>query len=237
MSRHAPITRGAGILLGLSAIVAGAGLALPRLRPVPTGVDMELVALRGAREALAANDDATLEKLRQQSKALPPVAWSLEKFISRVGTGWRVEWQQPDGASRTVLLSRSIPRLHEWPDYLRFLKLWTGQPGIVLESLDVSAKGAAQTRELDQFVIGLRVVLAVAPIGNAERDSPSLVPLPVAPAEAAAATRKVGPGPSLRRPAASAEPPAPGQASAPVRPDPPSARAADFSPIPHPTKP
>lgn len=237
MNRPFLITRGAWILLGLSAIVAGVGLALPRLRPVPTGVDTELVALRGERDALAANDDATLTNLRQQSRALPPVAWSARKFTEQVGTGWRVEWQQPDGASRSVLLSRSAPRLHDWPDYLRFLKSWMDQPGIVLESLDVTAKGAAQARELDQVVIGLRVVLAVAPINNAERDSPNLVPLPVVAAEGAASTRKVGPGPSLRRPAASAEPPAPGQDSAPVRPDPPGARAANFSPIPQQPKP
>lgn len=237
MRRNAHITRGAWILLGLSSILAGIGFALPRLRSVPDGADTELVTLHGERDALAANDDATLEGLRQQSRALPPVVWSAEKFTERVGSGWRVEWQQPDGVNRTVRLSRSAPHLHEWPDYLRFLKSWTDQPGIVLESLDMTAKGAAQARELDQIVIGLRVVLTVAPIGNAEWDSPSLVPLPVAAAEGAAATRKVGPGPSLRRPAASAEPPATGQDSAPVRPDPPGARAANFSPIPQQPKP
>lgn len=237
MSRTVLITRGAWVLLGMSAMLAGAGFALPRLRPVPTEVDAELVALRDERDVHATNDDATLERLRQQSRAQPPVAWSAEKFAQRVGTGWRVEWQQPAGASRKVLLSRSAPRLHAWPDYLHFLKSWMDQPGIVLESLDVTAKGAAQARELDQVAIGLRVVLTVAPINNAERDSPNLVPLPVVAAEWAASPRKVGPGPSLRRPAASAEPPAPGQASAPVRPDPPGARAADFSPIPQQPKP
>lgn len=237
MSRYVHITRGAWILLGLSAIVAGAGFALPRLRPVPEGVDAELVVLRRERDALAANDDAALENLRRQARAQPPIAWTEGKFSEQVGTGWRVEWQPPGGASRTVLLSRSAPRLHEWPDYLRFIKSWADQPGIVLESLDVNAKGAAQARELDQVVIRLRIVVAVAPIDNAERDSPSLVPPRVAAAEGAAATRKVGPVPSLLRPAASAEPPASGPDSAPVRPDPPGARAADFSPTQETTKP
>lgn len=232
MSRPVLITRGTWILLGLSAIVAGAGFVLPRLRPVPNGVDAELIALRGERDALAANDDATLERLRQQSRTQPPFVWSVEKFTKRVGTGWRVEWQQVDGVSRTVLLSRSTPRLHEWSEYLRFVKSWTTQPGIVLESLDITARGTAQTRELVQVVISLRIVLSDAPMGNAERDAPSRVPLRVAAAEEAAATRKIGPGPSLRRPAASAEPPAPGQDSAPVRPDPPGAPAAVASSLP-----
>jgi len=230
--RRASISRSAWILLGLSAVLVGAGVALPKVRPLPTDADVDLATLRSERDALAVNDDAMLESLRQQSKAQPPPVWSVQKFTERAGTGWRVEWQQPSGASRVALLTRSDPRLEEWPDYLEFVKSWTAQPGIVLESLEIIARGTAQTRELSQVVIGLRIILTGAPIGNAERDAPSRVPLPVAAAEGAATTRKVGPGPSLRRPSASAEPPAPGQDSAPVRPDPPGARAADFSPIP-----
>lgn len=223
MTRRPAISRGAWILLGMSAALAGAGFALPHLRPVPTGIDAELIALRNERDALAANDDTTLEKLRQQSKTQPPAAWSVEKFMERVGTDWRVESQQPSRASRAVRLTRSAPHLDEWPVYLKFVKSWTTQPGIVLETLDVTAKGTAQTRELDQVAVGLRVTMTGAPIGNVERAAPSRFPLPVAAAEEAAAPRKIGSGPSLRRPSASAQPPAPGQASAPVRPDPPGA--------------
>lgn len=237
MSHRVSVTRGTWVLLGLSGIVAGVGFALPCLHPVPADLDPELPALRTERDVLAINNDAMLENLRRQAKEQPPVAWSAEDFIKRIGTGWRVEWQQPHGGSRVALLSRSAPRLHEWPDYLRFLKTWTTQPGIVLESLDLTASGTSRSRELGRVVIGLRVILTETAMGDGERDAPSRVPLPVAAPDGAAATRKVGPGPSLRRPAASAEPPAPGQDSAPVRPDPPGARAADFSPIPQPPKP
>ncbi len=232
MSHARSISRSAWILLAMSALVAVAGLALPLLRPGPTGLDPDLIALRSEHAALARNDDTTLENLRQLAKAQPSAAWSVETFIERVGPGWRVEWPQPDGTSRSVLLSRSDPRLHQWPDYLRFVKSWTDQPGIILESLEVSATSTAATRELAQVVIGLRITLTGAPIRNAERDAPSRVPLPVAAADDAAMTRKIGPGPSLRRPVASAQPPAPGPASAPVRPDPPGPRAAVFPSVP-----
>lgn len=197
MTHVRSISRSAWILLGSSALVAVAGLALPHLRPVPTGVDADLIALRSEQAALAGNDDSTLENLRQQAKALPPAAWSVEKFTEQVGTGWRVDWQGPDG-SRSVRLSRSHPRLQQWPDYVRLVKSWTDQPGIVLESLEICATSTAGTRELTQVVIGLRVTLAGAPIRNAERDASNRVPLPVAAAEGAAMTRKIGPGSSLR---------------------------------------
>lgn len=225
MSHRVPITRGAWILLGLGAVLAGIGFALPRLHPVPTGLDAELTTLRGERDLLAPNSDVALRALRRQAEEQPPVAWSVEDFTRRVGTGWRVEWQQPDGASRAVLLSRSVPRLHEWPDYHRFAQSWTTQPGVVLESFDVKATGPAQARELGQVVLGLRVVLTDAPISDAERAAPSRGPLPVASATDPATTRKVGPVPALRRPSASAEPPAPGSGSASFRPDPPGPRA------------
>lgn len=223
MTHRPAISRAAWILLGMSAALAGAGVALPHLRPVPTVIDADLIALRSERDALASNDDTTLENLRQQFKTQPPAAWTTEKFMERVGTDWRVEWQQPSSASRAVRLTRSAPHLNEWPAYLKFVKFWTTQPGVVLESLDVTAKGTALTRKLDQVVVDLRATMSGAPIGNVERDAPSRVPLPVAAAEEVATPRKIGPGPSLRRPSASAQPPAPRQASAPVRPDPPGA--------------
>lgn len=232
MSRHVPITRGAWILLGLSTVIAGLGFALPRLRPVPTHLDPELSALRGERDVLAVNDDATLENLRQQSRKQPQDTWSAVRLTDRVGTGWRVEWQRPDGDSRAVLFSRSAPRLHEWPDYLRFLKSWTDLPGVAFESLDVSAGGPAQAREFTRVVIGLRLILADAPIGDAERAAPSRGPLPVAPASSPAIPRKVGPGPPLRPPATSAEPPADGPASASSRPDPPGPWAGVYQTTP-----
>ena len=227
-----PISRGAWILLAVSAVLAGAGLTLPSLRPMPTIVDSELGALRDERDALAHNDDATLESLRQKSKAQPAPVWTAQEFIDQVGAGWRVAWQEPAGTGCPVLLTRSAPHLEEWPAYVRFVKSWTAQPGVVLESLDVSANGTAQTREIGQVIIRLRVTMEGAPIRNGERDAPSRVPLTVAAAGEAAATRKIGPVPSLRRPSASAKPPAPGPASAPVRPDPPGARAADSHPSP-----
>ena len=223
------VSRGTQVFLALSVIVAGAGFALPHLRPVPTGLDADLIVLRGERDSLAGSDDESLASLRQQSKEQPAHPWSMEKFTAKIGTGWRVEWQPPSGAGRSVLLTRSDPRLAEWPDYLAFMKSWTTEPGVALESLHVTANGSPPSREMSQVIIGLRITLSDPPIGNATRDAPSRVPLPVAAAHDAVATRRLGPVPSLGPPSASAKPPAPGQASVPVRPDPPGARTATVS--------
>ncbi len=211
--------------LGLSGLFAGLGLALPRLHPVPTGPDPELIALRAERDGLAGHDDMALARLREQAQAHPAPAWSVEQFTARVGTGWRVEWQDAGGATRTVRLTRSAPRLEAWPEYLRFVKTWTAQPGVMLESLELTAQGTVHARRLTGFAVGLRVKLAVGPVGDAERAAPSRGPLPVAAADGPAESRKVGPGPALRRPAASAQPPAGGPDSASFRPDPPGPRA------------
>lgn len=237
MSAHGAITRGVWVLLAFSVLLAGGAFALPRLWPIPSGADAGLIALRDEHHALVVNDDATLARLRTQAKTQPPAVWSEEAFVERIGTGWRVAWQPPVGSTRPAVLTHYGPRLHEWPDYLNFVRTWAATPGIVLDSLEVTAHGAAQTREIASVIVALRVVLSGAPMGDGERAAPSRGPLPVAAAEGAATTRKIGPGPSLRRPAASAEPPAPGQDSAPVRPDPPGARAAVLSPIPADPKP
>lgn len=213
------------ILLGVSALLAGLGLALPRVRPVPHGADPALLALRAERAGLAGNDDATLARLRDEAKLHPAPAWSEAQFIAQVGTGWRVEWREAEGATRPVRLTRSAPRMEEWPDYVRFLKTWIAQSGVIFDSLDLTAQGAARSRRFTAVAVSLRIKLAVAPAGDAERAAQSRGPLPVAPAAGPAEARKIGSGPALRRPEVSAEPPPSGPASASFRPDPPGPRA------------
>lgn len=206
--------------------MAAAGFTLPKLRPVPRGNDAELEILRAEHLQLSEHGDAALERLREAAAKLPDVAWSEADFTARIGTGWRVEWQQSHSESRRVLLTRSVPRLTEWSDYLAFVNRWSVEPGIVVEGFEVRATGPARNRQLSQVTVTLKVALAGAPLSRGEPDAPSRVPLPATSAGEAAATRKIGAVLPLRRPAAFAEPPASGAASAPVRPDPPGARAA-----------
>jgi hypothetical protein len=194
------------IVLAFSAVLAGGGLALPRLHPIPADTAQELTALRDELNALAGNDDATLAQLRVQAKATP--TWSMERFTTRIERGWQVEWQQNDGANRTVLIRRANPRLEEWPEYRRFAQTWTEQFGVVLDSLDFTAEGAGPNRRFTAIVIGLRVRLTARETRDAQRDAPNRVPLPVAPADAAAPAQNAGPGPPLR----------PASASGPTRP-------------------
>lgn len=181
MTKRLRITQGPATLAALGALVLGIGFGLPRFRPIPRLADSELSSLRREREELTGYDDGTLANLRKQAASAPPKSWDRERFEGAVGTGWRVEWQSPQGGSRAALLFRSEPRIAEWTEYLRFLKRWTNEPGVMLESFEINARGPAQLRELSSVRVGLRVMVSEE--------------------------RIAGPGPPREAPAAHSEPP------------------------------
>jgi hypothetical protein len=151
------------LLLAAGVVLAAVAFTLPRLRPVPVAADPELSALRSERDELARHDDATVARLRQQLRDHPAPTWTSEALAARVGPGWRLDWSPPEGASRAVRVVRVNPRLAEWPDYLRAVKVWSATPGVVLESADFAAQGAGPGRRFTEAVIGLRIALGEKP--------------------------------------------------------------------------
>ena len=225
MNGSGTVTRGARFALVVAAVFAGAGwIALLRLRPAAPDAGGELEALTAELGQLHGNEDGVRDGLRGQQAALNRHAWSADAVTglrAQLGPGWRWAW-----ASRErVLLSREQPRLEEWLAHVALVAALGQQPGLVVESVEVRAEGAARSRRFVAVTIGLRFNLAAAPAGDAERAAPNRVPPPVAPADGPAPTRKVGPVAPLRRPDAFAEPPAPGPVSASFRPDPPGSSA------------
>jgi hypothetical protein len=218
------VTRSAWNALALAVILAAVAW-WPRFRPQPAaGPDAEIVALHAERDRLAGNTEEIRDRLRAQQAAQQSRAWTsptLAALQAQLGTGWQWEWSSHERAS----VRRARPRLEEWREYVALVTALEARPGLVVENVEMRAVGAARSRRFVTVSLGLRFILAVAPIGDAERAAPSRGPLPVAPAEVPAPARKVGPVTALRRPDASAEPPAPGPASASFRPDPPGPSA------------
>jgi hypothetical protein len=205
-----------------------------RIRPIRWTGDAELIALTTERERLHGSDDATREALRAQQRTRLQQGWTAERLAEvpeKFGAGWRCEWQSAGVAERRGVVTRIAPRLDDWPGCIAAVRQWAGTPGVLLDSLDFVANGAGRRRHFAQVALGLRFILAAAPIGDGERAAPSGGPLPVPPATEPPTTRKVGAVPSLRRPSASAEPPAPATVSAPFRSDPPGLRDDKGSPI------
>ena len=225
MKRAQKISRPVWALFALSALLCGSVWVVShRIRPIRWAGDPELVALTTERERLHESDDTTRDALRAQQRTRTQQGWTAERLAQlpeKFGPGWRCEWQSAGAGERRAFVTRIAPRLNDWPAYITAVRQWAGMPGVFLDSLDMAAEGTGRRRRFIQVAFGLRFIPAAASNGNAERTAPSRGPLPVAPAAEPAATRKVGP--SLRRPSASAEPPAPG--AAPLRPDPPGARA------------
>ena len=116
-----------------------------------------------------------------------------------------------------MTLQRVAPRIEEWPAYGALVTELAAQPGVIIESVEFLADGAARDRRFTKVAIGLRFIVAVAPSRDGQRAAPSRGPPTVAPAEGPATTRKVGASTSHRRPSASAEPPAPGTSGASFR--------------------
>ena len=229
MKRPTNLSCGTWCALGASVLVyGGVWTVVHRLRPIQWAGDPELTALVGERERLHDSGDTTRDALRRQSEELLRQAWTnedLRALKGKLGSGWGWESRDAGDWERHIVITRSPPRFDEWPACVALVRELENQPGLTVESLDIAAEGAGHRRRFSRFSISLRFIMADATISKAERSAPSRGPLPLAPGERPATPPKVGPLPSLRLPSASAEPPASGPASAPVRPDPPGPRA------------
>lgn len=239
MSHARAVSRAAWLALSASALLCGVVWFLThRWRPSPPASDGELSSMVEERVRLQSSDDQLRDRLREQRKELARQEWTTETIAAlqrRLGSDWRWEWNPGDRAHRAVL-QRTTPLLEEWPHYVAVVTELGRQPGVAVESVEILADGAARGRRFTRVAIGLRFTVADAPLSDAERAAPSRGPLPVAPASGPATPRKIGSVSPLRRPSASAEPPAPGQASAPFRSDPPGPQAGAMPPNP-PTNP
>ncbi|MBA3850560.1 MAG: hypothetical protein C0502_11295 [Opitutus sp.] len=218
---------------GWLALVLSAGLcALAwvtayRWQPFAVPATDDLPALVAERDALRGNEDAVRDALRTQVSRTRLPAWTeqaLDKLPEQFGADWQCD-SKPEGPSVRIQVLRRKPQLDEWPEYLAFIERWGRTPGVSVESVEMLAEGGAHDRRLTRVAIGLRFRRDDATTSDASRAVPSHGPARVAPAESPAAPRTVGPVTSLRRPGASAEPPAPGPASASFRPDPPGSQA------------
>lgn len=235
MKRATTISRGAWFALAAGAsFYAAVWLVTHRLRPIRWAGDPELAALVAEQERLRDANDATRDALLRQSDEVLRHPWTNEDLgvlRAKLGSGWGWESRDLVEWERHVVITRSPPRFDEWPGWVALVRDLENKPGLTVESLDIAAEGAGRRRRFTRFSIGLRFIMADATTGKAERPAPSRGPLPLGPGERPAATRKVGPVPSLRLPSAEPKPPASGPASAPVRADPPGPRAGADQPV------
>lgn len=212
MKRPSTVSRPVLVLLVSSALFAGAGWMAPRLRPLPSGLDPELPRLRVEQAQVRGLDDTSLRELRQRVAAHPLPAWTaaqLNTLGSALAGEWETEWEAEEGGTRRLTLIRRDPRLSDWSAYLEALHSWTTRPGVVLDSLEIVAGGAATARRFQRVALTLRFAMAEAAISNAGRAPGG--PPPVAPAVEAGPTRNIGPVPSrLRSSAAPFRPDLPG---------------------------
>jgi hypothetical protein len=177
--------------------------------------DTELVRLRAERQRLSAYEPAAVQALQTTADALD------ERRATR--RRWPEDWSPqavptPDGSTG---LSWKITPLGAptWTGLVNAVSALASVPGNRIVSVEIRSRGTLADRGIASVEI-----LLEQPTATPSRRNPSGgTGWPGA--EVSATPPAVGAGPSLRRPAASAEPPASGQAFAPVRPDPRGPRA------------
>ncbi len=219
MTNRFSISRGAWFAFGGTVLLFGISWWMAHHAPHAPPVRAEFAALTNERTLLQGNNDDMRDGLREQQRGLTRIAWTPERLAAlqqRQGASWRWTWEPGDPRSR-VTLQRVAPRIEEWPAYGALVAELAAQPGVIIESVEILADGAARDRRFTRVAIGLRFIVAVAPSRAGQRAAPSRVPPTVAPAEGPATTRKIGAFTSHRRPSASAEPPAPGTSGASFR--------------------
>jgi hypothetical protein len=164
-------------------------------RTVPTAGAAEFAALTSERVGLQGGDERVRDRLREQQRGLTRIAWNparLATLQQRQGAGWRWSWEPGEPRSR-VTLQRVAPRIEEWPAYAALVAELAAQPGVIIESVEILAEGAARDRRFTRVAIGLRFIVAVAPSRDRQRAAPSPGPPTVAPAAGPATRSRTAP--------------------------------------------
>lgn len=177
--------------------------------------DAELVRMRTERQRLSACEPAAVQTMHAAARALDerfathrqwPTGWSADAVPSRAGSSqafWRITTVEGPA----------------WNGLIADVTALTSVPGNRIVSIVVRSRGTLAEREIASAEILLEQPTPTPSRRNLSGGTGSTG------AEGSATPPAVGAGPSLRRPSASAEPPASVQASTPVRPDPRGPRA------------
>ncbi|MDI1335802.1 MAG: hypothetical protein PSU94_06410 [Lacunisphaera sp.] len=181
--------------------------------------DSELVRLRAERQRLSAFEPAAVRALQT----------ALDTREDRVATlrpwpeGWSVQAGEPIDGSERVSWRLAPIGPPSWSELVKAVLALASVPGNRISSVEIRSRGTLTEREIASVEIVLQ-----HPTAPPSRRNPSGGTVGPG-ADVPATPPAVGSGPSLRRPSASAEPAAPGQAFAPVRPDPRGPRAGFLS--------
>lgn len=174
--------------------------AARRMQSSAVTAQPELSRLLAERDRLSWATSAVRRPLIERWTAIRQEAWTsaqLAQLQSEMAARWRWEWEPGDQPSRATLhaLARSM---EEWRHCVATMRMLSARPGIIVETLDVRARGTTAQRVFTTMTIGVRFVRDEPATRDAERSAPSPSPLPVAAGDDPDTLRTVGSGSPLR---------------------------------------
>lgn len=178
----------------------------------------ELDHLRAERQRLSAYDAAAVNSARMATEQLPDNADVKRTWPS----GW-IQSDLPADRDGRKIWQLSSTQSPDWPTCVQVITTLASTPGVRILDLEVRSRGTLTQREIAAVTIRF-----AQPNATPSRRSSSFV-TGLSSAPTPAKSPAIGSGASLRRPTASAEPPASGPAFAPSRPDPRGPRAGPVS--------
>lgn len=195
ISRRAWAIFFAGILALSASLFAARWAQPPIATPQP-----ELSRLLAERDRLSWATDAARRPLVEQWTAMRRGAWNSARLAGlelEMASRWRWEWEPGNQPNRATLhaIARSMD---EWQHCVATLRTLSARPGVIVEALDVRARGTAAQRSFTTMTIGVRFVRDEPATSDAKRAAPSRSPLPVAAGDDPDTLRNVGSGPPLR---------------------------------------
>lgn len=119
----------------------------------------------------AAEAEAAAQRFRQALLT----SEQAQTLLNKAGAGWQVsasaQESNPDFNRTTYTLNRGSGPVAEWDAFIAFFRQLQAAPGVVVDSLDISASGDSQRRVFSRLTLRVSIYLKKAAVAAVAADT------------------------------------------------------------------